>query len=362
LAHAPRVFSLYYYTCVSTPFRTCIFYSRPRNHNSMTTQQYLRVETTKTNKREFYFFYFSFSFYDLYCAYRFFSCIFFFELPLFRFLFFHFTSSIQTHARNRQNSTCIIIIIIIRVTVQHEWRLSEGWWWDETVWWQRRWVGTGNNASFNRRLISKGWLKAPSRPRCRRRCIRSRNCIGGPTTDVGMTRPMHRRWRAMVNSRWRWQLNLNTPLKTTRWRRRWYSGLIWPKTDCVQNKYRYIYLIFILFILIYKGWFVKYTSNHPFLNFLLFFNISVVQNLIFGFLNILKYHFFKLLRMYVLFLKECPFEILTSVYILTYINTLKNIAKKKNNNNNNIWVLNIWYNIYSKFSVLIFKCENIIYL
>lgn len=120
-AHAPRVFSMHYYTCVSTPFRKCIFYSRHINRNSMTTQQYLLAKTTKTNKRKFYLFYFSPFF--MICNVRIdFSLVFFLYFLFFGFyFFFHFTSSIQTHTRNRQNAACVIIIImIIRVTVHHE--------------------------------------------------------------------------------------------------------------------------------------------------------------------------------------------------------------------------------------------------
>ena len=140
--------------CKHTFSYICIFYSRHKNRNSTTTQQSPRVETTKTNKREFYFFYFSLFFYDLYWVYRFFFYT-FFSTSSFLVFFLHFTSRIQTHTRNRRHFTCtIIIIVIIRVTIQHERRLSGGWW--KTVWYQWGWVGTENNASFNRRLISKG--------------------------------------------------------------------------------------------------------------------------------------------------------------------------------------------------------------
>lgn len=167
-----------------------------------------------------------------------FSLVFFLlSTSSFSFLFFSFYEPrIRARTRNRRHSTCIIIIIRARYTASCSksdstivGRLRR---WDETVW--RGWVGPGNNASFNRRLISKGWLKAPSRPH--RRGMRSRNCIGGPATDVGMTGPTWR--RAMRNRRRRRrQLNLNTPLN----RRRYSDG---PKPIVCKTR-RYIDLSYI---------------------------------------------------------------------------------------------------------------------
>lgn len=100
MRHVSILYKHYYtnYYCVSSPFRvhvsfmagTYICVQKPQKHddNNYTTIS-PRAETTKTNKREFYFFYSSLSFYDMYCAYRFFSRFFFcFQLPLFYFIFF----------------------------------------------------------------------------------------------------------------------------------------------------------------------------------------------------------------------------------------------------------------------------------
>jgi len=85
-----------YYYCVSSPFCTYVSFiagaymcvQKPRKHDDNYTTISPRAATTKTNKREFYFFYSSLSFYDLqFCAYRFFSHFFY---SAFNFLFFVF--------------------------------------------------------------------------------------------------------------------------------------------------------------------------------------------------------------------------------------------------------------------------------
>lgn len=118
-----------YYYCVSSPFRTCISYSRyiciwiqkPLQHENCAAISPRARKQQRRTKENFISFIFR-SFFMI-CTVRIdFSLIFFFFFVLFSafnflfsflFIFFHFTSSIRARTWNRRHSAYIIIIIVI---------------------------------------------------------------------------------------------------------------------------------------------------------------------------------------------------------------------------------------------------------